>query len=268
MKPDIARESRWLAATVTCLTLGLATLAGIPTHAAKKKDTQEAEAPSKAVVKANKLLVEYSTAKARTALEPEMEDPSVFALTAMGRVLTQEQSYDEAIADLERAKAMTKSDPDPALYLGEALLLAEREGEAKSAFRDAAKRATKLLEKDPENGLAHYQLGVALQRQKKYGDAMASLEEARRLEPKDPMVVYQMGLTRAFQQNWKPAFDLLSEAITMDSKIAYAYYYRAMAAQKVGRGDLLVNDLHRFLDLAPNAPDAERARKILAAATG
>ena len=35
------------------------------------------------------------------------------------------------------------------------------------------------------------------------------------------------------------------------------------AAEKLGRKDLLVNDMERFLKLAPDAPEAELARMIL-----
>jgi regulator of sirC expression with transglutaminase-like and TPR domain len=78
--------------------------------------------------------------------------------------------------------------------------------------------------------------------------------------------LHQIGVTRAFQQQWAPAVEQLNRAIEMDSGLAYAYYYRGLAAEKVGRKDLLINDLERFLALAPNAPEAERARAVLNAA--
>ena len=278
MNRSVIRSIHWYKAISLCLALLVMALSVSPADAAKKKKKKKKKAqtstsqpakPSSAVKRANRYLEEFSTAKARTALEPEMEeDPSVFAVTSMGRVLTQEGSYDDAIAELERAAAMDKSDPDPQIFLGEALLLTGDDSRAGTAFRRAAERSESLLEADPESAAAHYQLGVAQQRRKKYGDAIASLEEARRLAPDEAMVVYQLGLTNAFKQNWQPAFDLLSEAIDMNSKIAYAYYYRGLSADKVGRGDLLVNDLHRFLELAPDAPEADRARRILSAATG
>ncbi|MGH9363252.1 MAG: tetratricopeptide repeat protein, partial [Thermoanaerobaculia bacterium] len=62
------------------------------------------------------------------------------------------------------------------------------------------------------------------------------------------------------------AVEQLDRAIAMDSGLAYAYYYRGLAAEKLGRKDLLINDLERFLALAPNAPEAERAKAILRAA--
>ena len=68
--------------------------------------------------------------------------------------------------------------------------------------------------------------------------------------------------------NNQAGFDQLSNAIDLNSGYAYAYYYRALAAEKIGRKDITVNDLDRFLRLAPDAPEAEKASRILQAARG
>ena len=62
--------------------------------------------------------------------------------------------------------------------------------------------------------------------------------------------------------------DTLTAALDKNSEIAYAYYFRALSAEKVDRKDLLINDLERFLALAPDAPDAPRAKRLLAAIQG
>ena len=69
-------------------------------------------------------------------------------------------------------------------------------------------------------------------------------------------------------RDWGPAVDSLTAALDGNANIAYAYYYRALAADKIDRKDLLINDLQRFLALAPNAPDAPRARRLLEAIQG
>jgi regulator of sirC expression with transglutaminase-like and TPR domain len=46
-----------------------------------------------------------------------------------------------------------------------------------------------------------------------------------------------------------------------------AYYYRGLAYDKLGRKDLMVLDLDRFVKLAPGAPESERARAVLAGAS-
>ena len=224
--------------------------------------------PGQAVRRADRYLLAHRTADARGVLEPVLAGAEAQVVTAMGRVLIQENKFDEAAAELARAASMAPGDPDPELHRGEALLYAGRDADAAKAFREAAKRAAAILDAEPQNARALFQQGVAQQRLKKYANAIESLEAARKLDPGNAEIVYQLGRTQAFRQSWQPAFDLLSSAIEMNDRLAYAYYYRALTADKVRRGDLLVNDLHRFLELAPNAPESERARMILQAATG
>ena len=65
-------------------------------------------------------------------------------------------------------------------------------------------------------------------------------------------------MTKMSQGDNQAAFDALSQAIELYSGYAYAYYYRALAANQINRKDITVNDLDRFLALAPNAPEAPR----------
>jgi tetratricopeptide (TPR) repeat protein len=96
---------------------------------------------------------------------------------------------------------------------------------------------------------------------------MAALGKARELDGGSAETLYQMGSTRAFQQAWADAVALLSQAVEKDSGKALAYYYRGLAQEKLGRKDLMILDLDRFVKLAPTAPEAERARALLAAAS-
>ena len=77
--------------------------------------------------------------------------------------------------------------------------------------------------------------------------------------------LYQLGVTRVLQERWQPAFDLLNQTIARHPGIAYAYYYRGLAASKVNRNDLMVTDFRRFLELAPEAPEASRVQRLLRA---
>jgi tetratricopeptide (TPR) repeat protein len=177
---------------------------------------------------------------------------------ALGRVHEQEKKYGEAEARLKKATELAAGDPAPWVYLGETYLRQRRDGEASNAFRQAADAAR--AKGGPE---AAYYLGVAQQRLKQYDEAVATLSSAS--APQPALIPYQIGVTRAFQENWPAAVEQLGRAIEQDSGLAYAYYYRGLAQEKLGRKDLLVNDMERFLALAPGAPEAERAKAILRA---
>jgi tetratricopeptide (TPR) repeat protein len=205
-------------------------------------------------------LSHYQTDAARAALSAVMDqaDSNPYVATAYGRVLEQQKSYGDAEARLRKAAALAPADPAPLVYLGEVLLRQHRDADASGAFRQAADAARAKGGAD-----AAYYLGVAQQRLKQYDDAVATLAGAQ--APQPALIPYQIGVTRAFQENWAAAAEQLNNAISMDSGLAMAYYYRGLVMDKLGHKDLLVNDMSRFLALAPNAPEADRAQAVLRA---
>lgn len=220
-------------------------------------------APPRVVRDVEKRLLAYDTAGARRLLAGESLDTNLHLQVADGRVLEQEGNHSQAVGRLSAAADQASDDPAPLVYLGEAYLRARNSGSARDAFTRAEQRARRILDGSPRDAEALYHLGVAQQGLGRYDQAVATLERARAESPRDARIVYQIGATRAFQKNWTAAIDTLTEAIEMDSGIAYAYYYRGLSAGEAGRNDLLVNDLDRFLAMAPSAPEAEMARRLL-----
>jgi tetratricopeptide (TPR) repeat protein len=216
-----------------------------------------ANAPPPAEVNTvDRRLWEYRTSEARSAVNgiAGQADSNAAVAVALGRVLEQEKSYGESEAKLRKATELAPSDPAAWVWLGETYLRQRNNGAADNAFRKAAEVA----------GGNDYYLGVARQRLRQYDEAISALERARS-SGFGALVPYQIGVTRLFQEQWQPALDQLTQAIESDSGLAYAYYYRGLAAEKLNRKDLLVNDMERFLKIAPDAPEAERARMILRA---
>ncbi len=223
----------------------------------KKKQQQIAQTLSKV----DRKLLSYATADARKELKPVRSETDAGVLVALGRVLEQEKKLDEAAAKFREAAKTAPGDPAPWVYLGESYRRQKRDDAARSAFKEAEKRAGG----DAKDALAQYYLGVAQQGLGQYGAAMATLGKARKLDPENPLPVYQLGLTRALEQkHWQEAVDLLTEAIDMNPGIAYAYFYRGQAASRIKRNDLLIADLERFIKLAPDAPEAAIAARIVA----
>jgi tetratricopeptide (TPR) repeat protein len=221
--------------------------------------------PSPAVARAFRHLHAFETEAARESLA-SVTDDSAWTATAKAMVLEQDQEYAAATSQLRQAADRFPSEPAPAYYLGETLLHAKDMGGANDAFARAEARARAILESAPGDPEALYYLGSSLQRQRRFDEAITALEQAKAADPSDAMIAYQIGVTKAFQEKWQEAYDVLTEAIDKNSGIAYAYYYRGRAASRLGRKDLLVNDLDRFLAMAPNAPEADSARKIRGAA--
>ncbi len=121
---------------------------------------------------------------------------------------------------------------------------------------------------DPTNATAQFYLGAALVRQKKYDPALKALRLAVRGGFNEAMVNQQIGFIYLFQQKWKEAKDAFDLGLTVDPRFAPMYFWRAMAWDKLGRKDNLLLDLDRYVKLAPNGPEAGKAKAILKSAGG
>ncbi len=219
-------------------------------------------------VEVERLLLAYRTADARTAIDAVKEKATTDTAIALalGRVLDQEKKYPEAVTQLQTATTLAAADPAAQVFLGETYLRQKNAAAATAAFTKAADLGAKAIVAKPDDARALYFLGVAQQRLRQFDKATASLLRARELDPTNPLVSYQLGATAAFQQRWQDSVTELTRAIDADSGIAYAYYYRALAQDKLGRKDQLVLDMERFLALASAAPEAEQAAAIVKAA--
>lgn len=218
------------------------------------------EPPPAAIGTVDRKLLEYRTSEARSAINSVsgQADSNAYVAAAMGRVLEQEKNYGDAVSRLRKATELAPSDPEPWVYLGAVYARQNQKGEADSAFRHAVD-----LAQGKSDGDALYFLGVAQQQLGQYDQAVETLERAR--SRGDAIVSYQIGLTRAYQKNWGAAVEQLDRAVNGDSGLAMAYYYRGLANQQLGRTDKMINDMERFVDLAPKSPEADRARAILQA---
>jgi tetratricopeptide (TPR) repeat protein len=213
-------------------------------------------------------LLAYAIGPARESLGRFSDPQSAGALVGEGRVLTLEQQYGAAVTRFDRAAEAAPDDPAPLVYKGEAQLYARQDAAARQSLAAGRARAQARLDRSADDAESWLLLGMAQRHLGELDAAYSSLERARALAPSDARVLYEMGATRYVQQQWQPAIDLLTQALGVNSRVAYAYYLRGVAASQSNRKDLTVNDLGRFLELAPGAPEAERARKVLASLKG
>lgn len=242
-----------------------------PTPGAGQPTEVPAAAPDPRAValgRAEERLRTFATKEAREALEPLADRAGSDAAVAMAlaRVLEQEKKYDDALKGLDAAARLAPADPVPQVFRGDVLLRANRTKDAEQAFTRARTLARAAVQKDPEDASGHYALGVAEMRLRQYGAAQTALLKARELRPADAMTEYALGVLRAFQNRPADSVAHFDRTLQLSPDMAYAYFYRGMSQDRAGRKDLLVADMERFLRLAPEAPEAERARAIVRAA--
>jgi tetratricopeptide (TPR) repeat protein len=79
---------------------------------------------------------------------------------------------------------------------------------------------------------------------------------------------YQLGLSHALAKEWQKAKAAFDAVLERDPLFAPAYLHRGLTWSKLGRNDKMATDLERFLELAPDSPDADTARAMLGAYRG
>jgi tetratricopeptide (TPR) repeat protein len=169
----------------------------------------------------------------------------------------------KAVDAISQTAKNQASHPIPLYYQGEMLYQQQKTQQASEAWKSAAKAAAAAVAKAPTDATAQYYLGAALVRQKDFKGALEALQTAARGGFDEAMVNHQIGLIYLFQQKWqeaKKAFDLGLEA---DPRFAPIYYWRGLTWQKLNRKDNMLLDLDQYVKLAPNGPEAGKAKAIL-----
>jgi len=228
------------------------------------QDTGQSGVDPQALREVESRLLAYATQAARDRLAGVLDENDPKCLVALGGVLEQEKAYSQAEQKLRRAAELAPESADPWIRLGRTYLHQERQADARAAFQEAARRAQAQVNGNANDPQAWLMLGVAQRQLGQLPAADQSLQRAHDLDPGDPVALFELGALRVEEQKWQPAVDLLTQALSKSSEIAYAYFYRGQAASKINRKDLLVADFERFIAMAPDAPEAAAAARIVA----
>ena len=98
---------------------------------------------------------------------------------------------------------------------------------------------------------------------KDYASAMQQIEKALSLDPRNAEAFFQKGNVQAYQKQWKAAINAYKECLAIQPDHIYAHYYIGLAYNQINNKDLAIDHLQKFLQLAPNAPEAEQVRRLL-----
>jgi tetratricopeptide (TPR) repeat protein len=97
------------------------------------------------------------------------------------------------------------------------------------------------------------------------GDAGAAdrARNAAAAFPADPFVQYELGLAHMRRNDYAAAAQAFQQTIEISPRFAYAYYYGALAFDRIGRTDLMAARMEIFLRLAPEAPERPEVESIM-----
>ena len=178
------------------------------------------------------------------------------------------KKFDRGVKNLEKATKKKTFDAVASFFEGEILYQRDKRDEAKVAWETAAERAAEMVAQDNNDPTAQFYLGAASIRLKKFGEARKALKIALRKDFDAAMVHHQIGLSYLYQKQWAKAKKEFDKGLEVKERYAPMYFWRAMAWDKMGRKDNMLIDLDQYVRLAPNGPDASRARAVIASAGG
>jgi tetratricopeptide (TPR) repeat protein len=107
-------------------------------------------------------------------------------------------------------------------------------------------------------------LSASLVKQKKYAEAEPPGISALAGSPAHPLAAAALGEALVGQKKYDDAISRLSAVLAAKSDVAYAYLWRGQAYYAKKMPDKMVADFNAFLTLAPNAPEAQTVRSLLA----
>ena len=248
------------------LVIAIAALTALPSWATDSPQPTAEEVRDQAISK----LVGWRTKSAQSILEKavrfEESQPWLTAeafLMATYGIGQDEKTVTQALEILGRQTKKTTADPVSEFFRGEVLHWLGDSEKANIAWKNANQRAADLVEKNSKDARAQYYLGASFVRLNNPAEGRKALKKAERLDFDKPMVDFQTGLSYMLQKNWKAAKSSFDAVHELDPRYAHLYFYRGLVWDKLGRKDQLLSDLNQFVKLAPNSPEAKKARAIL-----
>ena len=184
-----------------------------------------------------------------TPRPPTANAPGSAPATASAQAHYEAGRYDEALAVAGPAAAARDQwfAANSAARLGRAAEVADRLGRLAASGDPAWAVVAGLMRARIANDPAD--LGGAL--------------EASLAFPAHPAVQLERGRGHAMRGEQAEAASAFDRAIEADPRLAYAYYYAALAYDAVGQAALAGTRLETFLRLAPDAPEQPEVRSIL-----
>jgi tetratricopeptide (TPR) repeat protein len=199
------------------------------------------------------------------ALVTFMPQPT-FAQISRGIELYNSGEYRAAESIFQESLKTNPADYRANYYFGLSALAQEKYGDAEEAFLK--------VKPGDDNGStlgslpSEYELQIALARArlglKAYEDAWSTLEFAKVLNASSSDVYVYRGLFYLEQEKNKEALEELEKAISLDPQNPYAFYYEGLVYLQSAQLEPAVNALETFLNLAPFAPEAAKAKLIIA----
>ncbi len=216
----------------------------------KTSSNQEAEQDyqaAKTALNGKNMETALSKFKEALLLDP---DNSKYA-TDYSIALAEDHQYAEAIDTLRRYLQRNPGDRDAYNQLGKIYLLNDQADAANQAFTRAI----------PISVLNNY--ATSLKKLGNMGEAESVFKMALAMNPKDSEVLFNLGNLYNAENKLEQARNKYLEALQVRPEFAEAHYNLGLIFAKLGDKPKAISHLERFLQLSPNARNAETIRGYL-----
>jgi tetratricopeptide (TPR) repeat protein len=126
-------------------------------------------------------------------------------------------------------------------------------------YRSSLSLWADTVAKRPDNPRAHHNLGVALAREGRRGEARAAYARVLALQPTHAFAHFNLGVLSVRDGDWTAAVDHLYAAVKADPNYADARINLAYVLRRLGRGDESMEQYRLALALVPEALDVRTA---------
>ncbi len=176
-----------------------------------------------------------------------------------GVILEKKGDNEAALADYRKeAESAQDSSLKRDAYVRVAMLAKKmnREDERVQALR-------KVIEVDPANDVAFTQLLEVYLRQGKDDEVKSLLAAAPESVKNDPAIQFNIGVQAWNKGNAAAAAGAFARAIELDPKLPDAHRQLGYCMVNLGQHDKALEELQRYLEIAPGAPDAAEVKEII-----
>jgi tetratricopeptide (TPR) repeat protein len=191
----------------------------------------------------------------------------ILAQTAKGVSLCNSWEFQKAETVLRAALKTNPRDIEASYYLGVAVLMQDKHEEALQIFMKVLADVDNPGRQAQAPGPDKYQIHIALARTrlelKQNDEALKNLEAANKVHPNGVEFYVYRGVYYLNLKNEPKAIVELEKAISLDKKDAYAHYYAGRAYLLSGNPARAVDMFKTFLLLAPQAPEASKAKALI-----
>ena len=152
--------------------------------------------------------------------------------------------YKEAIENLNKAKKMDPKNVKVYNLLGWAYIHLDQYDKGALLFQE-------VLSMDPQNEMAHANLGYINHKKGLYGEAIEKLSSIHRGAKNKQAVLYALfylGLVYYEREMYEDSVDFLNDAISVGPNLYEAYYYLGKAYQKQGLNNLCEQVWERLIE--------------------